>query len=43
MGFEVPGAVGASVGVVAMHEFDIESVAARVRAAASRLASLSTA
>ncbi|KND41667.1 MULTISPECIES: IclR family transcriptional regulator [Streptomyces] len=43
VGFEVPGAVGASVGVVAMHEFDIESVAARVRAAASRLASLSTA
>ncbi|WP_020114776.1 IclR family transcriptional regulator [Streptomyces bottropensis] len=43
VGFGVPGAVGASVGVVAMHEFDIESVAARVRAAASRLASLSTA
>ncbi|WP_405741933.1 helix-turn-helix domain-containing protein [Streptomyces sp. NBC_00028] len=40
-GFEVPGAVGASVGVVAMHEFDVESVAARVRESASRLASLS--
>ncbi|WP_329342906.1 helix-turn-helix domain-containing protein [Streptomyces sp. NBC_00663] len=42
-GFEVPGAVGASVGVVAMHEFDVESVAARVRESASRLASLSKA
>lgn len=40
VGFEVPGAVGASVGVVAMHDFDIESVAIRVREAASRLASL---
>ncbi|MDX3642140.1 IclR family transcriptional regulator [Streptomyces sp. MB09-02B] len=38
VGFEVPGAVGASVGVVAMHEFDVESVAARVKEAASRLA-----
>lgn len=43
VGFEVPGAVGASVGVVAMHDFDIESVAAQVREAASRLASLSKA
>ncbi|WP_133914284.1 IclR family transcriptional regulator [Streptomyces sp. NBC_00582] len=42
-GFEVPGAAGASVGVVAMHEFDIEFVAAQVREAASRLASLSSA
>ncbi|WP_033306984.1 helix-turn-helix domain-containing protein [Streptomyces iakyrus] len=42
-GFEVPGAVGASVGVVAMHEFDVESVAAQVKEAASRLASLSNA
>ncbi|GAA3825320.1 IclR family transcriptional regulator [Streptomyces phyllanthi] len=40
-GFEVPGTVGASVGVVAMHEFDDEHVAAQVKAAASRLASLS--
>ncbi|NUO46900.1 MAG: helix-turn-helix domain-containing protein [Streptomyces sp.] len=42
-GFEVPGAAGASVGVVAMHEFDVESVAARVRESAARLASLSDA
>jgi DNA-binding IclR family transcriptional regulator len=42
-GFEVPGAVGASVGVVAMHDFDIESVAAQVMKGASRLASLSKA
>ncbi|WP_416985169.1 IclR family transcriptional regulator [Streptomyces sp. T028] len=42
-GFEVPGAAGASVGVVAMHEFDIESVAAQVKEAAARLASLSKA
>ncbi|NUR65916.1 MAG: helix-turn-helix domain-containing protein [Streptomyces sp.] len=40
-GFEAPGAVGASVGVVAMHEFDVESVAVRVRESAARLASLS--
>lgn len=40
VGFEVPGAVGASVGVVAMHDFDIEPVAAQVQEAASRLASL---
>ncbi|MDX2602505.1 helix-turn-helix domain-containing protein [Streptomyces caniscabiei] len=40
VGFEVPGAVGASVGVVAMHDFDIDTVAARVRDAAARLASL---
>ncbi|MBD9724155.1 IclR family transcriptional regulator [Streptomyces caniscabiei] len=40
VGFEVPGAVGASVGVVAMHDFDIDEVAARVRDAAARLASL---
>ncbi|MBD0839825.1 MULTISPECIES: IclR family transcriptional regulator [unclassified Streptomyces] len=38
VGFEVPGTVGASVGVVAMHEFDIEAVAARVKEAAARLA-----
>ncbi|MFF5494140.1 IclR family transcriptional regulator [Streptomyces aquilus] len=42
-GFQVPGAAGASVGVVAMHEFDVESVAAEVRAAAARLSSLGTA
>ncbi|MFJ9713174.1 IclR family transcriptional regulator [Streptomyces sp. NPDC101234] len=40
-GFEVPGTAGASVGVVAMHEFDGERVAAQVREAASRLALLS--
>ncbi|WP_046728057.1 IclR family transcriptional regulator [Streptomyces humi] len=40
-GFEVAGAAGASVGVVAMHEFDAERVAAEVKEAASRLASLS--
>lgn len=39
-GFEVPGTVGASLGVVAMHEFDIEAVAAQVKEAASRLAAL---
>ncbi|MEV0175444.1 helix-turn-helix domain-containing protein [Streptomyces sp. NPDC050803] len=43
VGFEVPGAVGASVGVVAMHDFDVESVAVQVGEAASRLASLSKA
>ncbi|CAL9334771.1 IclR family transcriptional regulator [Streptomyces sp. enrichment culture] len=42
-GFEVPGAAGASVGVVAMREFDIEQVAAQVKEAASRLAALSKA
>ncbi|MDN3026090.1 helix-turn-helix domain-containing protein [Streptomyces sp. S.PB5] len=40
VGFGVPGAVGASIGVVAMHDFDIEAVAARVRLAASRLEEL---
>ncbi|MFJ9558658.1 IclR family transcriptional regulator [Streptomyces fuscichromogenes] len=39
-GFEVPGTAGASVGVVAMHELDGERVAAQVRQAAARLASL---
>ncbi|MDT7842015.1 IclR family transcriptional regulator [Streptomyces justiciae] len=39
-GFAVPGAAGASVGVVAMHEFDVESVAGEVKAAAARLSSL---
>ena len=42
-GFGVPGGAGASVGVVAMHEFDVESVAAEVKAAAARLSSLGTA
>ncbi|MFF7389428.1 IclR family transcriptional regulator [Streptomyces scabiei] len=42
-GFEVAGAAGASVGVVAMHAFDIEPVAAWVKEAASRLASLGNA
>ncbi|GLW48769.1 transcriptional regulator [Streptomyces sp. NBRC 14336] len=37
-GFEVPGAAGASVGVVAMHEFDVESVAGLVKEAVARLA-----
>ncbi|MEE1758755.1 MULTISPECIES: IclR family transcriptional regulator [unclassified Streptomyces] len=41
VGFEVPGAVGASVGVVAMHTFDIGSVAAQVKEAATRLDRLS--
>lgn len=42
VGFEMPGAVGASVGVVAMHDFDIGSVAAQVKDAASRLDRLSS-